>query len=142
MFASNGLIYEVSGCGTSTCRSDWLAAKGMMSADWQQSTRKEKVNYLKRHAIVCGHFRGHPQIPINLAPLVEEGEDCWWVIDEWIPGPTLAEILAAGPVDPSKLPRVMREIALGLEALHGQGIIRRELSPRFVILRDRMRRWC
>ena len=34
------------------------------------------------------------------------------------------------------LARVMRQIAEGLKALHAAEIIRRELSPRFVLLRE------
>jgi len=91
---------------------------------------------LRRHPDVCGRFRGHPHIAMNLTAVPTERQDMWWVIDEWIPGPTLAEVLDRGRFDQARVPQMMLEIALGLEALHESDIIRRELAPRFVLLRE------
>lgn len=91
---------------------------------------------LRRHPDVCGRFRGHPQIAINLTATPSEHDNQWWVIDEWIAGQTLAEVLEGDTIDPSRLAQLMLDIALGLEALHGAGIIRRELSPQHILLRD------
>ena len=91
---------------------------------------------LRRHPDVCGRFRGHPQIAMNLTAAPSEHDDQWWVIDEWIAGETLAEALDGGRLAKSRIPRVMLDIALGLQALHGAGIIRRELSPEYILLRE------
>lgn len=91
---------------------------------------------LLRHPRVCQRFRGHPQIPVNLAVFAESSGSTWWVIDEWLPGHTLAAALQIGPLPHASLPMVMKKIAEGLLALHGVGIIRRELAPWNVLLRQ------
>ena len=67
MFASNGLIYEVFRLRHEHVPERLARGKRYDVSRLATADKKEKVNYLKRHAIVCGRFRGHPQIPINLA---------------------------------------------------------------------------
>ena len=59
-----------------------------------------------------------------------------WVVDRWIGRTTLADRLAAGRMAKEELLRIMREIALGLEALHKAEIVFRELAPPRVLLAD------
>ena len=58
----------------------------------------------------------------------------FWVIDEWIEGVTLAEMIEDGPVGFYKLPSIMRGIASGLKLLHKSNIIRRELRPENILV--------
>ncbi len=91
---------------------------------------------LLRHPRICGRFRGHPHIPLNLGVFPENGGKIWWVIDEWHPGPTLAAALQIGPLQEKVFPTAMKQIAEGLRALHGAAIIRRELAPWNILLRQ------
>jgi serine/threonine protein kinase len=91
---------------------------------------------LLRHPRTCRRFRGQPQIPLNLAVYPENGRDTWWIVDEWTDGSTLEQNLHLGPLLAGDLPQVMRQIALGLQALHRAVVIRRELAPRNVLLRQ------
>ena len=62
--------------------------------------------------------------------------DGYWVIDEFTPGKTLSEMLPHAPIDPKLLPGLMRQVVEGLGALHQVQVIRRELSPEFIIVND------
>ncbi|MCI0402395.1 MAG: protein kinase, partial [Acidobacteria bacterium] len=89
-----------------------------------------------RHPLICRRIDRHPRIPINERMFHNGAKTHYWVIDKWEPGRSLAEILASdGRLEPKELYRVLREIAEGLQVLREHGIIRRELSPRFVWLR-------
>jgi serine/threonine protein kinase len=48
---------------------------------------------------------------------------------ELVPGPTLADRLAAGPLAPKEALEVCRQVAEALEAAHAQGVIHRDLKP-------------
>jgi hypothetical protein len=93
-------------------------------------------HYLARHGEICNRVAGHPWFPLHVTTVPDPKGDGWWVVDEWIAGRTLAEVLLHGPVDAKRLPEMMRQIAAGLRVLHEAKIIRRELSPRFTILCD------
>lgn len=92
---------------------------------------------LQRHPEVCDLVGDHPNIARNLTATFLDKGSLWWVIDEYVEGATLAERLTDGPLDPYALKKVMAGITAGLIGLHKEKIIRRELSPRFVILRPK-----
>ena len=98
----------------------------------EQHNLKDK---LKRHPEICKRVGKHPNFPVNRTAFWET-ENKWWVIDEWIEGQTLAEHLKTGPFQQEKLPLVMCGIAEGLKKLHELKIIRRELTPEFIILQE------
>ena len=134
--AANGLQYKI--CKMKHLHQDNRLARGKQY-DLSIPATKDKDRLrtlLNRHPDVCDKFRGHPHIPVNLKTAPAENEDLWWVIDEWIDGPTLEEAISKGMVASAQLPQVMREIAMGLKALHGEGIILRELRPKSILLRQ------
>jgi len=90
---------------------------------------------LTRHAEVCDRLGTHPHIARNYDALPWDHATWWWVIDEWIEGTSLAALLADGVLPGDRVPALMRQIGAGLEHLHSKEIIRRELSPRFVVVR-------
>lgn len=98
--------------------------------------RASLVHYLERHPQICQQIGSHPNIAQNLTALPDVNGRDWWVVDRWVPGRTLKEVLAAGPLSATALIGVMRGIAEGLRALHKHGVLRRELSPRSVILEE------
>lgn len=100
------------------------------------STREEALTRerLVRHPKICRRFRGRSQIAINWGAYPDSSRNGWWIVDEHILGHSLSQALELGPLLESDLPRVMRQIAQGL--LHGAVIIRRELSPRNVVIRE------
>ncbi len=99
-----------------------------------QSERDRRREHLVRHSRVCDRLKNHPTVATNFNSQPGPVGDTWWVVDEWLDGPTLAAQLDVGPVEQARLPRLMREIAEGLKALHQANIMFRELAPSRVIL--------
>ncbi len=97
---------------------------------------RERVNdQLRRHPETCDRVGRHPNVAENITATLDQPGLHWWVIDRWLEGGSLADRLLDGPLGREEAPRVMRGIAEGLSALHKAGVVRRELSPRFVHLR-------
>jgi serine/threonine-protein kinase len=56
---------------------------------------------------------------------------------EYVPGPTLAALVATGPLAPGRALAILRQIAEGLAAAHAAGVIHRDLKPaNVVVLQD------
>lgn len=104
-----------------------------LSDDAQAALRE----LLIRHPKVCDRVGPHPQIPICYGTFPEPDAKAWWVIDRWVEGKSLREILTSEkPLIVETLKRLARETAAGLSVLHKAGIIRRELSLDVILLRD------
>lgn len=103
-----------------------------MPAD--QRTRHR--THLTRHSQVCDQVGHQPHITRNFSAQAWDQADWWWVIDEWIDGPTLADIFAAKEASPTKLRTLMTQTASAIQALHHARIIRRELSPQTIVCRQ------
>lgn len=104
---------------------------------WLPTARVAEMKHLlSRHADVCVRVGASPQISVNLTS-TPVGSDGWWVIDEWVGERTLASFDAAHPLPSEALPKLLLEIASGLQRLHDAGVIFRELAPIRVLLRDR-----
>ena len=90
--------------------------------------------YLARHSDICNLVDGHPRFPRHMTTIPDPQGHSWWVIDEWIAGKTLLESICEQEL--KNIPRLMREIAEGLGALHAADVIRRELAPWNILLRE------
>jgi eukaryotic-like serine/threonine-protein kinase len=58
------------------------------------------------------------------------------LVMECIPGPTLEERIARGPLDPAEAIELGRDLAAALEAAHERGIVHRDLKPANLKLTD------
>ena len=92
-----------------------------------------------RHADVCTRIGKHPNIAEHKMAFQDQRDKRrWWVWDEWIDGAvTLEDRLNSGPLRGQELMRCMTGIAAGLQILHKNGIVRRDLSPKFVLLTEK-----
>ena len=101
-----------------------------------EGKEKERVqSYLLRHVEVCEHIGLHPNIAVNITAAPVDG--VWWVIDQWEDGDLLSERLKKEPLGDYALKVVMTGIAEGLQELHRNEVVRRELTPQSVLLREK-----
>ena len=84
---------------------------------------------LTRHPELSRELDGHDAFVRNFNVLPVARGEFWWVIDEWLPGQSLATAIANGPLAPLQLKSVLRQIARGLQVLHDRTIFLRELAP-------------
>ena len=98
-----------------------------------KNTLQEK---LSRHADVSTRVGPHPNVALNLTSAPLPGDTGWWVIDDWVGEQTLAERLETAAWPASQLPRLLLDVATGLQALHAAGVIFRELAPARVLISD------
>lgn len=72
----------------------------------------------------------------HLVPYVDSGvvNDHFWIAMEHVAGPTLAELLEAGPPPKDAAVVLAGEILAGLAELHKQGYVHRDLKPANVLL--------
>jgi serine/threonine-protein kinase len=90
----------------------------------------DAVARFRREAQALARLR-HPHV----VRLYEFGEHAGvpYFAMEWLAGGTLAARLAAGPLDPAEAARVVRAVAAGVEAAHGQNVLHRDLKPSNVL---------
>lgn len=65
-----------------------------------------------------------------------EGSGEFYLVIEFVEGPTLGQAMREKPLSPGDLRRLAVRLANGLDAAHAQGVIHRDLSPDNVILPD------
>ena len=57
-----------------------------------------------------------------------------YLVMELIDGPSLAEILAAGPLDPARAMDIVAQVAAGLQDAHAAGLVHRDVKPANIML--------
>jgi eukaryotic-like serine/threonine-protein kinase len=57
-----------------------------------------------------------------------------YLVMELIDGPSLADVLAAGPLGPPRAMDVMEQVAAGLDTAHASGLIHRDIKPGNIML--------
>ncbi len=58
-----------------------------------------------------------------------------FLVMDFVDGPSLASLIARGPLAPADVRRVGAQVAQGLAAAHSRGVVHRDLSPDNVVLR-------
>lgn len=76
----------------------------------------------------------HPQIPRLLAHIEEAGE--LYLVQEYIPGHSLADELAAGPMAVDGVIHCLRDLLTVLAAVHRQNVIHRDIKPSNILRRQ------
>jgi eukaryotic-like serine/threonine-protein kinase len=97
------------------------------------SSDSQGILRLKREALV-GASLNHPNLVfVYDAHLQDDGDVV--IVMEYVEGETLAEVISSrGALPPDEAMRVLRGIAAALDAIHGQGIIHRDVKPANVLL--------
>jgi serine/threonine protein kinase len=68
-----------------------------------------------------------------------EAERTPYLVMKYVPGGTLKDFMAHGPIDPRQTAPLLRQMAEALEHAHQQGVIHRDVKPSNVLLQDN--RW-
>jgi predicted Ser/Thr protein kinase len=89
--------------------------------------RRERLRREARAAAALAH----PGIATIFA--LEEDGDELFLVSEYIPGRTLRDVLASGPMPFERLLRVALELSQAAAAAHAQGIVHRDLKPENII---------
>jgi serine/threonine protein kinase len=100
----------------------------------RRDLRVELHNHLQRHAVVAKNVGSCAHLGQLLSCVPAAAGDGWWVIDRWIDGRSLHDLISEGSVPSEKLPQLMKDILEGLSVLHSHSIILRELNPECVLL--------
>lgn len=103
-----------------------------MTTDEEQRCR----TWIKRHPNVCEALHGHPNIVRNLTAFHDPAESFYWVVDEWIDGEPLQRNVGRRKFPASVAKALLLDVACGLQGLHQQGIVRRELNPATILIRN------
>ncbi len=93
----------------------------------------ERLARFQREAKVLASLN-HPNIAAIYG--LEESGDSPALVLEYVPGPTLQDRIAKGPIPLDEALPIARQIAEALEAAHEQGIIHRDLKPANVKVKD------
>ncbi|HVY45556.1 MAG TPA: serine/threonine-protein kinase, partial [Minicystis sp.] len=90
------------------------------------------VKRFEREAVAGAHI-AHP----NVAAATDFGEledGSYFLVLEYVRGPTLFEIVRRGPLPVRRAVHVARQLASALDACHATGIVHRDLKPRNVMV--------
>jgi eukaryotic-like serine/threonine-protein kinase len=109
-----------------------VALKVLPTASLQPAGLEERLARFDREAQVLAALN-HANIA-SIYGLADVGGMRALVL-ELVEGPTLADRLAAGPLDLKDVVSIARQIAVGLEAAHEQGIVHRDLKPSNIAVR-------
>ncbi|MGE5344714.1 MAG: protein kinase domain-containing protein [Acidithiobacillales bacterium] len=106
-----------------------LAALKVLRADW--ATDAERKRRFVREARTASSLN-HPGILVIYEIDTDEGLD--YIAMEYVPGGTLAGLIASGPIPAERALRLTSQIADALAAAHAAGIVHRDLKPSNIML--------
>jgi hypothetical protein len=101
----------------------------------EMSRSPEAVTRFQREAVAASRIE-HP----NIAAATDFGsldDGSFFLVLELVEGKTLREAIAAGPMPPTRVLHIARQIADGLARAHAQDIVHRDLKPENVMLTKR-----
>ncbi|MHC5211673.1 MAG: protein kinase domain-containing protein [Planctomycetota bacterium] len=87
---------------------------------------KERLTRFEREARALAALN-HPHIAQIFG--VDQVDDLCFLVLEMVPGETLADRIAGGPLPVEEVLNLCRQLAEGLEAAHDAGIVHRDLKP-------------
>src|SRR5579859_1867246 len=101
-----------------------VAVKMLHAGYAHQPEARARFKAEARHAGALSHQ--------NIACVYDYGEpasEVSYLVMELIEGPSLAAVLAAGSLDAARTMDIVSQVAAGLQAAHGAGLIHRDIKP-------------
>jgi serine/threonine-protein kinase len=96
--------------------------------------REARLSRFKREAEAVARLR-HPNV-VHVFDFGRDPDGTPYLVMEFVDGLTLAALLAErGPVPPARAAALLSQIADGLDAVHAQGVVHRDLKPGNIMLR-------
>lgn len=77
----------------------------------------------------------HPNI-VELHDMIDDTEAGVCLVFEFVPGRTLKDRIASGPVPPIEVARIAREIGNALSVAHRAGVLHRDVKPENIMLAE------
>jgi serine/threonine-protein kinase len=74
----------------------------------------------------------HPNV-VTLYDAIEDDGDVLLIM-ELVDGPTLAQRMSGGPLEPDEAMRILRAIAAAVDHLHARGVIHRDIKPANILI--------
>ncbi|MFI6980422.1 serine/threonine-protein kinase [Embleya sp. NPDC050154] len=110
-----------------------VAIKQVSIGDWlPDAEREQRVARAMREARNAARLRGHPHIVSVHDVVVEDGVP--WIVMEYVPSRTLAEVVAEdGPLTVEQVRVVGTALVDALAAAHALGIVHRDVKPANVL---------
>lgn len=110
-----------------------VALKTIKARDLSQEKREAFLERFRNEARAAAKLH-HPNI-VQVYDVGEDPEFGPYLVFEYVAGQNLKEVLRArGPLDPSELTKLARQMADGLTAAHAAGIIHRDLKPENLLI--------
>lgn len=100
-----------------------VALKAIAPGMGAEAGRRERMRQEARAAAALSH----PGIATVYA--LEEIDSELYLACEYVPGPTLRALIAAGPLPPEEVLDIAAQLARALAAAHAQGVVHRDVKP-------------
>jgi serine/threonine-protein kinase len=94
----------------------------------------ELVERFEREAVAGAHI-SHPNVAVA-SDLGKFDGDSYFLVQEYVPGKTLRELMKSGPMPAERAAFIARQIAEGLAAAHRHKIVHRDLKPSNIMIVD------
>jgi serine/threonine protein kinase/flagellar motility protein MotE (MotC chaperone) len=121
---------------------EWLerpvALKELARTSGGDAIRNERRRRVRLEARALARVR-HPAI-VPIHDLFFAGDDPW-IVMEYISGRSLAEVISGGPLDALSIARIGLQVLRGLTAMHGAGIVHRDVKPANIVVADEGSVW-
>ena len=92
----------------------------------------ELVERFEREAVAGAHI-SHPNVAVA-SDLGKFDGDSYFLVQEYVPGETLRQLMDRGPIPAARAAFIARQIAAGLAAAHRHKIVHRDLKPTNVMI--------
>jgi serine/threonine protein kinase len=93
---------------------------------------QEEIDRLVREARSAAQLK-HPGI-VSVYGTGQTEDGVWYLIEEFVPGTTLAARLAGGRITPAEAAALIADVADALDYAHRHGVIHRDIKPSNILL--------